>query len=78
MELEMCLEHGSEAVRVLLLFGRGDQFWERHAKEASLTVSERAAGLQKEYESTFICAQLRSAWTRLAQLGDRLGRIQAG
>ncbi|KAF8569087.1 hypothetical protein P879_02182 [Paragonimus westermani] len=78
MELETCLEHACETVRVLLLFGRGSKFWKHLPNDVSLSANERAIGLENAYEDSFICAQLRTAWTRLAQLGDRLGRIQAG
>ncbi|KAG5442438.1 hypothetical protein CSKR_113760, partial [Clonorchis sinensis] len=72
MELETGLEHSSECTRVLLLLSQGAKHWKKSSLE------DRRASLRKDYEHSFVCQQLRFAWSRLAQLGDRLGRIQAG
>ncbi|OON17034.1 hypothetical protein X801_07135, partial [Opisthorchis viverrini] len=72
MELETGLEHSSECTRVLLLLSQGAKHWKKPSLE------DRRVSLREDYEHSFVCQQLRSAWSRLAQLGDRLGRIQAG
>ncbi|CAL8071741.1 unnamed protein product [Calicophoron daubneyi] len=82
MELETSLEHASETVRILILLSRGANLWGHFGsvglEDPAQSIHERNAALQSEYEQSFMCTRLRSAWGRLAQLGDRLGRIQAG
>ncbi|CAH8456368.1 unnamed protein product [Dicrocoelium dendriticum] len=78
MELETCMEHASEIARFLLLLERGTALWPTYHRDRTLPVWQRRAEIEKEYENSFIGGQLNCAWGRLATMGDRLGRIQAG
>ncbi|CAI2722721.1 unnamed protein product [Schistosoma spindalis] len=85
MELETCLEHSREAASILIYFEYESQFW-----STSLTsipsknnsnhedLRERGLLLQSKFKNSPIAIKLHTAWVKLTQLGDRLGRIQAG
>ncbi|CAH8434804.1 unnamed protein product [Schistosoma haematobium] len=85
MELETCLEHSREAASILIYFEYESQFWSTSL--TSLTsknnsnheaLHKRGLLLQSKFKNSPIAIKLHTAWVKLTQLGDRLGRIQAG
>nr|CAH8823070.1 unnamed protein product [Trichobilharzia regenti] len=89
MELETCLEHSREAANILKFFEHETQIWSSALspsssslpgkRESSQEVArKRGLLLQSNFESSPVACRLHTAWMKLTQLGDRLGRIQAG
>ncbi|TNN16579.1 hypothetical protein EWB00_000252 [Schistosoma japonicum] len=85
MELETCLEHSREAASILIFFECDSQFWSTSlpslpGKNDSYheVARERGLLLQSEFKNSAVAIKLNTAWVKLTQLGDRLGRIQAG
>ncbi|KAK4473241.1 hypothetical protein MN116_004413, partial [Schistosoma mekongi] len=85
MELETCLEHSREAASILIFFECESRFWSTPlsslpGKNDSYheVAQERGLLLQSEFKNSAVAIKLNTAWVKLTQLGDRLGRIQAG
>ncbi|CAH8825225.1 unnamed protein product [Trichobilharzia szidati] len=88
MELETCLEHSREAANILKFFEHETQIWSSTLSPSSSLTGKRESSqevarkrgllLQSNFESSPVACRLHTAWMKLTQLGDRLGRIQAG
>ncbi|CAH8430406.1 unnamed protein product [Schistosoma turkestanicum] len=83
MELETCLEHSREAASILIYFECESQFfWSTKLPSLPSKTSEvsleRGLLFQSHFKTSPVAAKLHTAWMKLTQLGDRLGRIQAG
>ncbi|XP_018647684.1 hypothetical protein Smp_123960 [Schistosoma mansoni] len=85
MELETCLEHSREAASILIYFEYESQFWSTSITSFPSKINsshealhERGLLLQSKFKNSPVAIKLHTAWMKLTQLGDRLGRIQAG
>ncbi|CAH8494798.1 unnamed protein product [Schistosoma rodhaini] len=85
MELETCLEHSREAASILIYFEYESQFWSTSLtsfpsknNSSHEALHERGLLLQSKFKNSPVAIKLHTAWMKLTQLGDRLGRIQAG